>query len=1031
MATPDECRKWARAVAEVAGKGAVANPQALVQTLVTLGHLNPYQADVLLRGASQPVLLEGLRITRSLEPELGPLWYAAEGELPKTEEDSGPAVSKSSYWLVAISSEAMVDETFQRWPPSMTWGQRHCNVRHANLDTWRLVGASLRFLYAIGDTIVTPGLSATWKHQGTLGLDAGVRLVREVADALHSMHQAGLVHGRIAMHAIAGDGSGPFLLRRDPLFPPASPYRGSEPSVLKGSEELLATAAPELALPNAQPSVASDLYALGCVWYRSLVGEWPFQPEAGTSAEKWGILHASVPVKIPDGVPPHWARCLLHLLAKSPGVRFPSASAFLKALESGPISVQSVEPVALHAPASQPALPAAKPAAPKKTASEPLGSNAQGRLAADVREKKSKIAKRYHERPFGNESPIPVSSTLDTAPKDTEQKDAPKSSLPVERVARGPQKQAKPKAGKQATKGKKRAKRPVWFLPVMMGGCVLLLLVLLMLLRGQSKGIVEISQGNRRADPIVGPAASVALPSQASSEANRVAIDPLAEYFQIQADDGTSPWAPPSVGSPYSLEMLPMGPEALFFLSEKAWQQQEPLASLAGWWKSLDASDSDAFVPESRWLQSRPISYASVAWYPGNVAGSAQRVVRVTYVEAIKLSEIVAEMSAWKAQSVDASGEGARGTVWVRDSDGESWGLVADGFASQPEALVKRVTLGPQELIAKIVATQGASGPLRRQMESLLQTTDRQADITFLAAPSFLLGDGKEILGRRSPKFLAFLKGLVDDQVQAVLLRTHFTPQWYLEWRTFGNELQAASRQALELKKRLEGLPEWVEGALVTQPADAYWRAIANRYPQMMRTLGRYARVGAEEGHVVFNAYLPSEAITNVIIGSWMAMDRDLTSVASTVQVAQPSVASRTAEQWLDLPISLRIEQDSLENVLQAIANEVKEASGSAAEPLPMAINGTAFQKDGITRNQQIRGFEFQMAPLRNVLTDLARRANPVTTVKSPNEREQKVLWVVVDDPATSTKKKIDLTTRAWSEANKATLPKEFELPKE
>jgi hypothetical protein len=388
MATPDECRKWARAVAEVAGKGAVANPQTLMQTLVTLGHLNPYQADVLIRGASQPVLLEGLRVTRSLEPELGPFWYEAEGELPRADGGMGSTVSKSNYWLVAISSEAMMDEEIQRWPPSMAWGQRHCEVRHANLDAWSQVGASLRFLYAIGDSIATPGLSKTLEHRGTLGLDAGIRLVRNVADALHSMHQAGLVHGRIALHAIAGDGSGPFLLRRDPLFPPTSPYRGLVPSVLQGSEGLISAAAPELALPNAQPSVASDLYALGCVWYRSMVGEWPLQPEAGTSLAKWAMLHSSIPVKVPDGVPPHWARCMLHLLAKSPGVRFSSASALLKALEGAPISVHSVEPVVPATSAAQPALPVATPAVPKKAPSEPLPPTPQVRMAAEVREKK-------------------------------------------------------------------------------------------------------------------------------------------------------------------------------------------------------------------------------------------------------------------------------------------------------------------------------------------------------------------------------------------------------------------------------------------------------------------------------------------------------------------------------------------------------------------------------------------------------------------------------------------------------------------
>jgi len=60
------------------------------------------------------------------------------------------------------------------------------------------------------------------------------------------------------------------------------------------------------------------------------------------------------------------------------------------------------------------------------------------------------------------------------------------------------------------------------------------------------------------------------------------------------------------------------------------------------------------------------------------------------------------------------------------------------------------------------------------------------------------------------------------------------------------------------------------------------------------------------------------------------------------------------------------------------------------------------------------------------VLTDLVRRANPVTTVQSPTEVNQKVVWVVLDDSERPGQKKIELTTRTWAETNKVALPKEF-----
>jgi hypothetical protein len=308
----------------------------------------------------------------------------------------------------------------------------------------------------------------------------------------------------------------------------------------------------------------------------------------------------------------------------------------------------------------------------------------------------------------------------------------------------------------------------------------------------------------------------------------------------------------------------------------------------------------------------------------------------------------------------------------------------------------------------------------------MLQCTDDRAELTAVVAPSFLYVDGKEMFGEHSSKVLELLKSFVGDDVQAAMIRMQFDSQWYLEWRSIGNNLQSAFRDASDLKKKLESAADAVESRLAAKPADAYWRALANRYPQMLRTFGKYLRTGAEDGQVVANAYLPTEAFTNLALASWMAIRNDAggTPVANAVKPAAPT--AKTVEQWLDTKINLRIEQESLEVVLQAIATELKDMQPGGKEPLPMAINGTAFQKDGITRNQQIRGFDVKDTPVRDALTALCRRANPVTTVKTPDEKDQKVVWVILDDPTTPSKKKLDMTTRAWAESNQAVMPREF-----
>jgi hypothetical protein len=196
----------------------------------------------------------------------------------------------------------------------------------------------------------------------------------------------------------------------------------------------------------------------------------------------------------------------------------------------------------------------------------------------------------------------------------------------------------------------------------------------------------------------------------------------------------------------------------------------------------------------------------------------------------------------------------------------------------------------------------------------------------------------------------------------------------------------------------------------------------------MLRSLNKYVRFGVEDGQIMANVYLPKEAVSNLGVSTWMALQNVRTSaIADKGTKPKPNTmpTAKSIEEILDAKINIAFEQESLEAALQVIATEVSE-SVLAGQSISMSINGSAFQKEGITRNQQIRAFQKQSIPLRQVLTDLVRKANPVTTVTSATEKDQKVVWVVLDDSESPIKKKIDLTTRTWAEANNAILTKEF-----
>ena len=835
-------------------------------------------------------------------------------------------------------------------------------------------------------------------------------MLRDVAMGLKFLHLHRLPHGHLSTQAVVWNEMRGFLLLRDPLFPPRSPYHAPSMSVLGGLSERLALAAPELVIKNAQPSIQSDLYALGCLWFRCLTGNWPVDPGPNANPNTWAKLHAQVPVVLPSNMPEIQKRCLLFLLAKDPTHRFQEVDHLLKALDqlvlnqdSNPITTPAATtpaattPAATTPPATTP--PATKPPAIQQAAATPIAP-----------------------RPTATN---PKAPKLDpTTPASSKPQETPpaKTSLQSDSAKT---KNKKKKASPKPFGPRKKAKRPAWFMPLIVACSLLLFSVLLLALRKNDRGLVTIEPktiSKPDTQSITSNQTTAANPNS-GSESN--SIDPMLEYYNVKSEDPNAPWTPPTIGAPYSTEMLPAGLEALLVLSPNSFLQSNTASKeVAQWWKSVYPQSSN--LGELPTLSSESLSSVSIAWYAGESTGNYRKVYRIGWKEPKSLATLVPDIATWTSQEIQSENKKYR--YWTKEHQSQPLALITDDFTSQSDQQVKRIAIGSLDLLKPLLDSQGKSGPLRRQLDSLLQNTDSRADLTFLAAPSFVFVDGKEMFGEHSQKVLDLMHQVIDDRVQAILVRTHFEPQLYVEFRMFGNDIQSAPRDALALKQKLSSLADSVEAQLASQPAAAYWRAIANRFPQMLRSVNKYARSAAENGQVVFNVYLPKEAASNLAIGSWMTLQNPVSTGPSKTTVANLPTTKpiQSIDELLDSKISLKIEQESLEVVLQSIATELRDSHTGGVESLPMAINGSAFQKDGITRNQQIRNFDFTDSPVRDVLTALCRRANPVTTVEKPNEKDQKVVWLILDDPNTPSKKKLDLTTRAWSEANQAILPKVF-----
>jgi hypothetical protein len=139
-------------------------------------------------------------------------------------------------------------------------------------------------------------------------------------------------------------------------------------------------------------------------------------------------------------------------------------------------------------------------------------------------------------------------------------------------------------------------------------------------------------------------------------------------------------------------------------------------------------------------------------------------------------------------------------------------------------------------------------------------------------------------------------------------------------------------------------------------------------------------------------------------------------------------------EDALAEPVSIKIDQASLEMCLQAVEKKVRAArrqNDSASHPdFTIKILGDDLKREGVTRNQSIRNFEVTDKPAAEVLTDLVLRGYPSSDVTGPSDPRLKLIWIVGPHPDDADKLAILITTREGAKTRADKIPKVFQ-PKE
>jgi hypothetical protein len=208
------------------------------------------------------------------------------------------------------------------------------------------------FAYDIDTTTGTPWMAMRLISGGSLSqrIKRGrlapaecARILKDVADALDYAHSAGVIHRDVKPQNVLLDDSGRVYLADFGIAKMVeSSAHMTQTGMITGTPQYMA---PEQALGKSIDK-SIDIYALGIVGYELFTGRVPFSADTPVAVL---MKQASEPMPLPpvSEVQEEVTRAILRATAKDPSARWPSASAFARAVTNATTSPGSVAPTGM------------------------------------------------------------------------------------------------------------------------------------------------------------------------------------------------------------------------------------------------------------------------------------------------------------------------------------------------------------------------------------------------------------------------------------------------------------------------------------------------------------------------------------------------------------------------------------------------------------------------------------------------------------------------------------------------------------
>jgi serine/threonine protein kinase/Leucine-rich repeat (LRR) protein len=305
-------------------------PKGLAGELIRRGWLTPYQANQVLQGKGQDLLLGSYVLLERLgEGGMGQVFKARNWKL-------GRVVALKLIRKERLSNPAAIHR-FQREVRAAA-ALAHPNIVHA-WDADQVGGTHFLVMeYLDGAT----DLARLVKQHGPLPVERSCDYIRQAALGLQHAYEKGLVHRDVKPSNLLLTADGQTVKVLDlglarlvvrPGDPQASSTLVTDQGAVVGTPDFIA---PEQILDSHTADIRADLYSLGCTLYYLLIGQVPFP--GGTAGGKIGHHLLREPPAVerlrPD-VPAWLAALLRRLMAKSPDDRYQSPAELVAALAAG------------------------------------------------------------------------------------------------------------------------------------------------------------------------------------------------------------------------------------------------------------------------------------------------------------------------------------------------------------------------------------------------------------------------------------------------------------------------------------------------------------------------------------------------------------------------------------------------------------------------------------------------------------------------------------------------------------------------